>query len=509
MKFDQLIDNLQKTYKVDVISAACPHEIIDIKLLDPNDKQTRSSILYFGYDSQKPEKMPVNCILASGKETRPASTEHNLAIIHPEAFSSVFNVCSDLIKNTQRNDFYQYYLEVAEQVQNVDALIDLASQSFGASLILCDRDFRILSCSTQIPVTDELWKHNIKQGYCDYEFISQVRELKAVQMMHAGTNPVEVTCKSSPFRKFASRIYCSDTWIGFVLLIEGDTSYRASHPEMLQLLASVLGDAIMHYAPNLLYQTNEYHSFLYNLLIGAPPETLPDLYLKLSFPERMQVAYVKEKDGTKSPDEAKVIKKCREILPDCHAIVHKDGAVIIGNAENLTNSRKLLSVFGKADNINLGISRPFTDVKTVKNAMEEAVEAYETGCVIAPQESTYHFDQYGIYAMFRKLAAYDDTERYLHPAVRSLLTPECGDGEVLLETLRVYLQSNCNIKESAESLHMHRNSVTYRLHKIEEMCGIDLNDMETCFRLRISFMLLRIHSVKDNDLRQPRARQYN
>ena len=114
MKFDQLIDNLQKTYKVDVISAACPHEIIDIKLLDPNDKQTRSSILYFGYDSQKPEKMPVNCILASGKETRPTSTEHNLAIIHPEAFSSIFNVCSDLIKNTQRNDFYQYYLEVAE-----------------------------------------------------------------------------------------------------------------------------------------------------------------------------------------------------------------------------------------------------------------------------------------------------------------------------------------------------------------------------------------------------------
>ena len=77
------------------------------------------------------------------------------------------------------------------------------------------------------------------------------------------------------------------------------------------------------------------------------------------------------------------------------------------------------------------------------------------------------------------------------------MTPECGDGELLLETLRVYLQSNCNIKESAHTLHMHRNSVTYRLHKIEEMCRIDLNDMETCFRLRISFMLLRIRAMEN------------
>ena len=497
MKFEQLINNLQKTYKIEVISAAVPCEIIDIKMLDPDDNQTRSSILYFGYDTQKPEKLPVHCILASGRKTINVSTGHNLAIIDPAAFSSVFNASSDLIKSTQGNGFYQYYREVADQVQNVDALIDLASQSFGASLILCDRDFRILSCSTQIPVTDELWKRNIKQGYCDYEFIAQVRELKSVQMMHAGTNPVEVTCKSSPFRKFASRIYCSDTWIGFVLLIEGDTSYKISHPEMLQLLASVLGEAIMQYAPNLLYQTNEYHSFLYNLLIGAPPETLPDLYLKLSFPERMQVAFVKDQNGRQNPDEAKVIKRCREILSDCHAIVHMDGAVIIGSAGKLTDSRRLMSVLGKTGNVKLGISRPFTDVKTVKCAMEEAVEAYETGCVIAPEKSTYQFDQYGIYAMFRKVAAYDDAERYLHPAVRDLMTPECGDGELLLETLRVYLQSNCNIKESAHTLHMHRNSVTYRLHKIEEMCRIDLNDMETCFRLRISFMLLRIRAMEN------------
>ncbi|XJZ28883.1 PucR family transcriptional regulator [Bacillota bacterium Lsc_1132] len=44
----------------------------------------------------------------------------------------------------------------------------------------------------------------------------------------------------------------------------------------------------------------------------------------------------------------------------------------------------------------------------------------------------------------------------------------------LLVTLLAYLQNNQNIKEAAESISIHFNTLTYRLKKIEQLLGLDL-----------------------------------
>ena len=43
---------------------------------------------------------------------------------------------------------------------------------------------------------------------------------------------------------------------------------------------------------------------------------------------------------------------------------------------------------------------------------------------------------------------------------------------------------------------LHRNSVIYRLHRIEELCDIDLDDIDTRFRLRLSFAISDVISRK-------------
>ena len=88
------------------------------------------------------------------KDVDPESAvpDSDFAVIPKEHFAVVFNRVQDILSERNENDYLQYLLDTADKVRSVDELIDLASQTFNASLVLIDRDFRILSHSTRIPV---------------------------------------------------------------------------------------------------------------------------------------------------------------------------------------------------------------------------------------------------------------------------------------------------------------------------------------------------------------------
>lgn len=62
---------------------------------------------------------------------------------------------------------------------------------------------------------------------------------------------------------------------------------------------------------------------------------------------------------------------------------------------------------------------------------------------------------------------------------RRLLTPLMSDGgAVLRETLEVYLRHSGNTREACKELFIHRNTLAYRLRKIEEVLRLDLDNGE-------------------------------
>ena len=60
-----------------------------------------------------------------------------------------------------------------------------------------------------------------------------------------------------------------------------------------------------------------------------------------------------------------------------------------------------------------------------------------------------------------------------------------------MNTLYVYLNNYNNPQLAASVLKIHRNSLTYRLNKIEEIFDLDLTCMETVYHLYISFVIIK------------------
>jgi len=55
--------------------------------------------------------------------------------------------------------------------------------------------------------------------------------------------------------------------------------------------------------------------------------------------------------------------------------------------------------------------------------------------------------------------------------------------------LKTFFENECSVQNTAEILYMHRNSVRYKLNKIEEMLGIDLSCVEDRTRVYIALMI--------------------
>lgn len=491
MIFRELTSKLGALCSLSILSDDIEEELLEVQFIDYRLSEFRDNVLYFSNTVQDHSSLPAQCIFSeSASKDISEYGSSNIAFVADSDFGFAFNTAFQLVTGSHKDDYYESMMSTLERVRDVDALIDIGSRTFGASLVFIDRDFRILSYSTQIPVTDELWKKNIEQGYCDYEFIQTVKSLKSVQMADSTLAPIEVTCSSSPFQKFSSRVYCHDTWIGFLIVIESFDSYRPEHLEMLRILSGVVGYAVMKYAPNFLYMTSDYHRFLYNLIIGAEASALPEAYTHLTFPSELIVAYCKATgDGSLFPSEGDLSESMTMILPGCHVISQRDNAAIVGSSEMLKKIGSIAAIFPQKCKVRIGISLPFNNIETLREHFQESVDAFETGLVLDPDLHIYTFEDYGIYVMFRSVAKQEDLARYLHPALPKLAEYDAGFGTNLEMTLHTYLKNSCSTTDTSKALYLHRNSVIYRLRRIEELCDIDLDDTDTRFRLRLSFAL--------------------
>jgi len=56
-------------------------------------------------------------------------------------------------------------------------------------------------------------------------------------------------------------------------------------------------------------------------------------------------------------------------------------------------------------------------------------------------------------------------------------------------TLHSYMEHRCNVAVTARSLHVHPNTVAYRLRRVEELLGVDLSDPQAMLHLQLALMI--------------------
>ena len=68
--------------------------------------------------------------------------------------------------------------------------------------------------------------------------------------------------------------------------------------------------------------------------------------------------------------------------------------------------------------------------------------------------------------------------------------PDILDYEEAMSTINKFFENNLNISETARQLYVHRNTLVYRLERIEKAIGLDIRTFDDAMTFRIAVMVI-------------------
>lgn len=103
------------------------------------------------------------------------------------------------------------------------------------------------------------------------------------------------------------------------------------------------------------------------------------------------------------------------------------------------------------------------------SSYQSAQESLDLGKILFPNEHLHSFERMKLAIALSKLRIPELEQAF------SLLVARGGNAQ-LAETAITYIQLNGDVKKVCEKLHIHRNSISYRLCRIQKICGCNLAD---------------------------------
>jgi sugar diacid utilization regulator len=140
----------------------------------------------------------------------------------------------------------------------------------------------------------------------------------------------------------------------------------------------------------------------------------------------------------------------------------------------------------------MGVSRTVEGVESLRGAVYQAMEACELGRRVDECASPHYYEDLGLYRLLCGLRDREELACFYHETIGPLVQYDREKGAELVHTLEVFFAENANASSTARSLYVHRNTLNYRLQRIIDITGMDLDDPEARLSLQIG---LKIHHL--------------
>lgn len=152
-----------------------------------------------------------------------------------------------------------------------------------------------------------------------------------------------------------------------------------------------------------------------------------------------------------------------------------------------TFAERLVGQYAKAQVI-IGIGRPAVKPSEWLQSQQQARESWRLGKEWKGAPVTY-FGDLGLYQLLTTLGGNAEATRFYRRTLGRLLQYDEAKNAELVQTLEAFFECHGNASQTASRLHIHRNTLTYRLEQISSITQLDLDDPDARFSLQFALKL--------------------
>ncbi len=187
-------------------------------------------------------------------------------------------------------------------------------------------------------------------------------------------------------------------------------------------------------------------------------------------------------------------------FPCSFAFIYEESILMLVNKTKLdTDIQKFYSsfiLFLREGIFKAGISRVSDDFFQIREFYEQTKIALKIGQKVDPMFWCYKFEDYVVpYILMKGIKGYP-ARMFCPEGLTKITAYDESHKSELLHTLKIYLESNMNITHASEKLYIHRSTLLYRIDRVQQISGLDLQNPEIRFRILMSLHLLKYEDVQ-------------
>lgn len=128
------------------------------------------------------------------------------------------------------------------------------------------------------------------------------------------------------------------------------------------------------------------------------------------------------------------------------------------------------------------------DIMELSDAYKEARTALEVGKIFYADKNVFGYNRLGIGRLIYQLPI-----PLCKMFIREIFEGKSPDDfdEETLTTINKFFENNLNVSETSRQLYIHRNTLVYRLDKLQKSTGLDLRVFEDAITFKIALMVVK------------------